>query len=284
MKNKLTTSEKKQLIEYRSYCLARGRATDEIDKAKIEPAITEMYRRLGKSAPQFIYCDSIFAAQHVISDLTGDRSYHSTWFWGQQDYYWIAFYRFAEKCLGVKYKNEDSTLLALWETIAESAHWFWTYDNACIISAKPKKLMTDQQGRLHNDSGAAIEYPDGYAQYYLHGVSVPQELAEIRKEDMDPADLGKYKNAEVRMQFIKKLGVNRLKSQGKLIDSHGVYNLIDMHTLFEGVDYAPYLFMINPSTGETHAEGVSPNCKTVQQAINWRAGDIDRVWEPLELT
>jgi hypothetical protein len=101
---------------------------------------------------------------------------------------------------------------------------------------------------------------------------------------MTAADLGKYKNAEVRMQYIKKLGVDRLKSHGKLIDKRGVYQLIDMAKLFEDISYAPYLFMVNPSTGETHAEGVAPECKTVQQAINWRAGNIDRLWEPLELT
>ena len=282
MKDKLTATEQKQLEEYRAYCLARGRATDEIDKTRLEPAITELYRLLGKSAPQFVYADSILHAQTIIADSTGDRSYHSTSFWGQQDYYWVAFYRFAEKYLAVKY--EKSAQLALWETLAESCHWFWPYAKVCIVSHKPTKLTVDQRGRLHNDSGSAIEYRDGYAQYYLHGVSVPKELAEINKSDMNPADLGKYKNAEVRMQAIKKLGVNRLKAKGKKIDARGVYELIDMHALFESVAYAPYLFMINPSTGETHAEGVAPECRTVQQAINWRAGDINRAWEPLELT
>ena len=283
-KTELTEEENQAMIAYRDYCLARGRATDEIDKTKIESAIIELYKRAGKPAPQFIYCDSIQAAQQTIGDLTGDKSYHSTWFWGQQDYYWVAFYRFAEKYLGVKYKAKDSSLLAVWEILAESAHWFWTFERACIVSHKPTKLTVDQRGRLHNDSGAAVEYRDGYAQYYLHGVSVPKELAEIKKESMNPADLGKYKNAEVRMQFIKKLGVNRLKKRGKIIESRGVYQLIDMHGLFDGVNYAPYLFMINPSTGEIHAEGVAPECHTVQEAINWRAGDINRVWEPLALT
>ena len=282
MRDKLTATEQNQLEEYRAYCLARGRATDEIDKGKLKPAITELYRLIGKPAPKFVYADSIRHAQAIIAESTGDKSYHLTYFWGQQDYYWVAFYRFAEKCLGVKY--DRSAQLALWETLAESCHWFWPYEKICIVSHKPTKLTVDQRGRLHNASGSAIEYRDGYAQYYLHGTSVPKELAEISTADMNPGDLGKYKNAEVRMQFVKKLGVTRLKAKGKKIDSCGVYELIDMHTLFDGLGYAPYLFMINPSTGETHAEGVAPECRTVAQAINWRAGDINRVWEPLELT
>jgi hypothetical protein len=284
MKSKLTDAEQRQLEEYRAYCLARGRATDEIDKPKIEATITKMYALVGKPAPAFVYCGSPLHAQRVIGELSGDKSYHPTSFWGQQDYYWISYYRFAEKYLGVKYTPGNSELLGLWETLAESAHWFWTYDTTCIVSHKPVKLTTDQRGRLHNDSGSAIEYRDGYAQYYLHGVSVPEELAKIKKADMNPADLGKYKNAEIRMQYIKKMGVDRLKAQGKIIDAKGVYQLIDMHSLFEDTPYAPYLFMINPSTGETHAEGVAPECQTITQAINWRAGDITRAWEPIELT
>ena len=284
MKDNLTKNEQHQLEEYRAYCLARGRATDELDKPKIEDAITLMYSKLGKPRPQFVYCDSIKQAQQTISQLTGDTSYHNTFFWGQQDYYWISYYRFAEKYLDVHYTPDQSVLLGAWEALAESAHWWWAYDSACIISLKPLTLHVDQRGRLHNASGPAVEYRDGYKQWYLHGVSVPQALAEIAQTDMDPADLPKYRNAEVRMQFIKKLGVNRLKKHGHVIDKQGVYQLIDMHTLFDGIDYAPYLFMINPSTGETHAEGVNPICRTVVQAINWRAGDINRAWEPLELT
>jgi hypothetical protein len=284
MKTTLTDEEQHQLDEYRAYCLARGRATDEIDKPKIETALTQMYALIGKPAPRFVYCDSVLQAQQVISELSGDTSYHDTSFWGQQDYYWVSYYRFAERYLGVQYTPGDTARLALWETLADSAHWFWPYETTCIVSHKPTALTVDPRGRLHNDSGPAIQYRDGYAQYYLHGVSVPKELAEIKKSDMSPADLGKYKNAEVRMQFIKKLGVDRLREHGKKIDSRGVYQLIDMHSLFDGVPYAPYLFMTNPSTGETHAEGVAPECHTVTQAINWRAGDIARTWDPLELT
>ena len=68
MQNKLTAAEQKQLEEYRAYCLARGRATDEIDKARLEPAITELYRLMGKPAPQFVYADSICHAQAIISE------------------------------------------------------------------------------------------------------------------------------------------------------------------------------------------------------------------------
>ena len=358
--SKLTKEQEKQLIEYRQYCLNRGRATDEIDKDKIEKSLMNLYWEINFNKPYFWYCDSIWQAQIIINlvknnnlwdignnlgnlwdnlgsnlwdnlknnlwNNLGNNLKNNLWnnlwnnlknnlknnlwnnlgnnlgnnlenslketlfqyiytsFWGQQDYYWISYYKYAEKYLNIKYTKRNSYLLSLWEDLAESSHWFWCYENICFISYKPIKLLVDDQNRLHCDNGPAIEYKDRYAQYYLHGVSVPKELAEIKKEDMNPNDLSKYKNVEIRMQFIKKLGVDKIKERGIVIETKGVYNLIDMHSIFEGLTYAPYLFMINPSTGETHAEGVSPECKSVSQAINWRAGDINRVWEPLELT
>ena len=48
------------------------------------------------------------------------------------------------------------------------------------------------------------------------------------------------------------------------------YELIDMSSIFTKVQYAPYLLMKNPSTGTMHMEGVHPDCKTVEQALNWR--------------
>jgi hypothetical protein len=78
------------------------------------------------------------------------------------------------------------------------------------------------------------------------------------------------KNVEVRAQFIRKYGIERMKAHGKSIEKNDVYELIDMAPIFTRVQYAPYLFMINPSTGTIHAEGVHPDCKTIQQALNWR--------------
>jgi len=209
--------------------------------------------------------------------------FFSTWFWGQYDYYWVAYYKYPLS-LGVTYPPDLLEKLLLWEKLAESAHLWWAFDGIVFVSERPTKLCIDARGRLHNDDGAAIEYSDGYRQYWMHGTRVPEELAMTPTPELKPGDLKKYDNAEVRMQFIRKLGVDRLKEKGTVVDKRGSYELIDMHPLFDGVRYAPYLFMVNPSTGAVHAEGVHPDCKTVQQAINWRGGDIERVWEPLQLT
>ena len=211
-----------------------------------------------------------------------ELEYINTNLWGQQDYYWIAFYKYPEMCLGIKYGN-DSAKLQAWEMVSESCHWWWAFENIAIISARPELKINN--GRLHCDGGPAVLYPDGYAQWYLNGRAVPKWLAETPTKDLDIKKIIEIENVEVRAQGIKKLGIDKFISLGKRPKKSNGYTLLDFSELLGTEQPAPYLLMTNPSTHEKHLEGVHPDCKTVEQAINWRAfGDVNIKWEPVKLT
>jgi hypothetical protein len=86
---------------------------------------------------------------------------------------------------------------------------------------------------------------------------------------------------EVRRELIRKLGVEiYIQRMGaKSIHKQGDYELLDVH-LSDEVPHARYLKMMNPSINTWHVEGVEGN--TVEEAINWRAGD--KKWNPIALT
>jgi hypothetical protein len=72
---------------------------------------------------------------------------------------------------------------------------------------------------------------------------------------------------------------------GQVVNQQGDYKLIDMHNIFAGLGYAPFLLMKNPSVPDTwHLEGVGAECRSIQQAINWRAGNIEIQWTPAQLS
>jgi hypothetical protein len=48
-----------------------------------------------------------------------------------------------------------------------------------------------------------------------------------------------------------------------------------MNHLFEGINYAPHLKMLNQTTGVWHVEAVSPSCMSVADAIKDRFGGRD---------
>ncbi len=90
----------------------------------------------------------------------------------------------------------------------------------------------------------------------------------------------KEKNADVRAEFIRKFGIDRLSHMGKKIDDHthysnrlwtsSEYELIDMSPIFTNINYAPHLRMRNMTTGIYHLEGVHPSCRNLDQALNFR--------------
>jgi len=53
------------------------------------------------------------------------------------------------------------------------------------------------------------------------------------------------------------------------------YKLWDMAALFPNLNYQPYLKMMNQTTKIWHVEAVSPDCRTLRDAIKERFGGRD---------
>ncbi len=62
--------------------------------------------------------------------------------------------------------------------VANSAGWWWPYDDLCIVTERPTKLFLNRQGKLHREGGYAIEYADSWGVYALNGEIVTREIAE----------------------------------------------------------------------------------------------------------
>ncbi|MET0135521.1 MAG: DUF6745 domain-containing protein [Kibdelosporangium sp.] len=62
--------------------------------------------------------------------------------------------------------------------VARSAGPWWPMLDAVVLSERPNIVSLDQQGRLHNATGPAVGFRDGWGEYYWHGRSVPADLIE----------------------------------------------------------------------------------------------------------
>ncbi len=103
--------------------------------------------------------------------------------------------------------------------------------------------------------------------------------------EMRPESVLKERNVDRRRELLRKIGVERMVQYGKVIEENNGYKLIDMSKVFAGINYAPHLLMKNPSLDNTwHLEGVGPECRSIQGAINWRAGNREILWSPALLS
>ena len=156
----------------------------------------------------------------------------------------------------------------LW-VIAQNANWFIPHKNICWISER-HNVCKLKDGRIHSDGSPAVAYPDGFSVWALNGVRVSKEIAETSAEKLNPQLVVKEKNAEVRREIVRKIGIERVCKdlKAEVIDKSGDYEVLLLN-LGDGRK-RPYLKMINPSIETYHIEGVAPEINTVQKALNWR--------------
>lgn len=203
----------------------------------------------------------------------------------------FSFYDYMLEVVGVEFTAELWAKYKTWEATSQLG-CIYPLAHMTIVSEKPLEIHLNEARVLHRDGGPALLY-DGMGDfkiYSLNGVRVPQELAETDAEKLDLQSYHSITNADVRAEFVRKVGIERFLDSGTLVDSYrsydktshdwwhkSEYELYDMSAMFDGLSYAPYLKMTNQTTGIFHMEGVSPDCRTVGQALKERFGGRDFV-------
>ncbi len=219
-----------------------------------------------------------------VKDLIWDRIYTPGFFsngfpfvWdslqdqlhGNHDAYWLGYYDFFLKELKLDCVKPLIPLI----NIAKHCGWWVLHWGIYFIQHRPKEIHLNKDNQLHMNGGPALSYRDGFSLWRLNGVEVPQWLAETREEDIDPRKLLEIDNAQVRAEFVRKVGIERVcySLKAKCVDKRDGYELL-MLDLGDG-RRRPYLRMQNPSVPELwHVEGVHPDCSTVSEALKWRNG------------
>jgi hypothetical protein len=196
----------------------------------------------------------------------------------------FSFYDYMQQVLGVKFAAGGK--LDWWMRTAEVG-LIYPLAKVCIISDRPETIKM-KDGRLHCEDGMAVRYTDGFGVYVLNGVSMKPEYVLTPADKLEPETVFKEENVDVRRELLRKIGVLRMASYGRIVDEVGDYKLIDMSPICRGSDinYRPCLLMRNPSLPDVwHIERVADECQTVEQAINWQAwGDKDKKWQPISLS
>jgi hypothetical protein len=178
----------------------------------------------------------------------------------------------------------EAELLRIFTEFTSNIHFCIPFENLFIYSHKPTKVHWHNR-RLHSESGPAVEYADGWGWYCLNGIQMKPEYVITPADKLTPQVILAEKSVDIRRELIRKVGVMRMVDYGQVVNEVGDYKLVDMHKLFTGLNYTPFLLMKNPSVDDTfHLEGVAPECKTVQEAINWRAGNREIEWSPALLS
>lgn len=269
MIKELTQEQIEQFPKYVDKWLKIGLSTQSCDKEKAQQAVKEAYKVAGLKEPTiFIWLDSPIAGCYgaeylnqldkylkdnklILSDLIGSQVYNSGW--GSNDSGWLSYYNYFYEICNLECTKRLQPLMNL----AENCGWWWPFENVVIMTEKPIEIHM-KNGRLHNEKGPSILYKDGFSVYSLNGVKVPEWVVKTNSEDINPKDILKETNVEIRRELFRKVGAQRVleKLGANVLHTYKDYELveIDLGNNLKG----RWLKMVNQSIGCIHVEGV-PN-------------------------
>ncbi|MFD3592911.1 DUF6745 domain-containing protein [Nocardia sp. NPDC058640] len=87
--------------------------------------------------------------------------------------------------------------------VVRNAGWWWPMDGGLILTERPTVISRDDAGRLHNATGPAVAYPDGFTVWAWHGTLVPEYAITA---DWDVERILREYNVEVRRCAIERMG------------------------------------------------------------------------------
>lgn len=100
--------------------------------------------------------------------------------WGNHDIGWIAYASFFET-IGHAYPAELKIKLQALRRYHETCGWLYCFEGLAFVSQRPTVVRRDDNARLHCETGAAIEYADGYGLCAWRGTRIPTEWIADKK-------------------------------------------------------------------------------------------------------
>lgn len=269
----LTPEQEAKLVEYRNEGLRLGleeHPNGLPNPEEIVGLVNRLYAAYKIDSPTVYFEASPKAGRIKVDAILGQETKFKWDFMaGSQELYWLYFYKFINNELPV-----EKTTLPLIETcdLMERVGWIFLYETFVVVTPKPAKICM-VNNRLHNANGPALEWVDGYKLYALNGVRFSGEMSKFISTpiaELDYKAVLNIKNVEQRAEVIKRVGIDKLFTYlaPTLIDSGRGYQLYEIKVYEDSPRI--YLKMDNPSVPEVHIEAVHPDCKTVDQALNWR--------------
>jgi hypothetical protein len=192
----------------------------------------------------------------------------------------VPFYDFCRQS-GLKLSQIDGSV-----KLASSSGWFWPMNDVCIMTARPSIVTTDGAGRVHNDRGPCVKYPDDWAMHAVNGMIVPTRLISFLRERTFAA-IAVERNVEIRRMMLDLYGVERfLRDSGAEMIHKDECGSLYVRTGAVSPDPVVFVCVLN-STPEPDGHyrqyfiRVPPTVRTAREAVAWTFGLTAEEYRPL---
>jgi hypothetical protein len=224
----------------------------------------------------------IVDSPRAIYEITRDADFINRSCFGAFEASWLSYYTFFRDVVHI---DIDDRLGAL-ETLALNVSLYYTHNDTVIFARKPVRIVM-RNGSLHNESGPAIEFADGFSVWNIDGNQVNEQIV-MRPETLTVEQVDAETNNDIQSIMLSRFGgVNPdgsarpnigwsryiRESNAKLIHSreNDVDNMIEL--LYDTEKQGRRLVVTCP-TGRMFVLGVqtSAETRTCEGAQHWLAG------------
>lgn len=195
------------------------------------------------------------------------------WFTLAGDCWWLSWADYFTKIGIVDNKEFEElkqfALAGIWDAIL--------LPNAALLCRRPLKVNRDEENRLHNMTGPAVDWQDGSTNWFLHGMAIDRAWVENPKSITVEQVLAQ-ENVELRRAMITLMGMPRFVSESKAEVLHNDTDASNMPRRLlripSGPDDEPIMLVeVNcPSTGKVAHLRVPPTTTACSEAVAWTFG------------
>ncbi len=140
-----------------------------------------------------------------------------------------------------------------------------------VHGIQPKNLPLNRV--LHNDSGPAIEYRDGWKIWCINNVQLDEQIV-MRPETQTIEQINGEQNAEIKRIRLNRYGWHRyLKEINAKVVHHRRNDIEQTEEALMRCGEMQVLVAACPSTGKIFSLEVPPTVETCEQAQHWLRGE-----------
>ena len=185
----------------------------------------------------------------------------------------LATYGYVVEYLAPKLDPALEQYINNWSTLKRNLFHICCFDKLCLACEYPAVVKFNNQGRLHCETGAALEFRDGYKFHAINGVSVPADIIENRSS-ITVERIDAETNVEIRRTMVNLYGLQKYLEDSRAIpidrNESGVLYRKDVRD-----DEPIVVVKVKNSTADPDGTfneyflRVPPYIKTVGAAIAW---------------
>jgi hypothetical protein len=242
---------------------------NDVKMSQTNTALTRQCASLTYHPPQLI---------EVLDDI----------WWGLWQWHTLLIYEIAH-CIDSEFLVDAlKEQFDCWLNLQRSALGYRFFKGLCFVCGPPCAMHLDERYSLHNDTGYALRFPDGYTVHALHGVVVPPQLIE-HPELITVSDIINEPNVEMRRIMIERTGIDPEHLLDCRVIDQSQFGTLLRREIWDEVEPLVMVIVEN-STAEpdgsrkTYFLRVPPDMMTARAAVAWTFGMAEYEYNPVQET